>query len=88
MARMPKKVRGKISLARSIHCCSIFLNFFAQSAPLYCEEYVYIHISDCVEIVYEVPLVPNNTASETFLHKSGAVRSVDWIFIIGAPAWR
>ena len=26
--------------------------------------------------------------SATFLHKSGAVRSVDWIFIIGAPAWR
>jgi hypothetical protein len=25
MARMPKKVRGKISLARSIHCCPIFL---------------------------------------------------------------
>jgi len=30
-------------------------------------------------------LSPNNTASETFLDKSGALRSVDWIFIIGAP---
>jgi len=33
-------------------------------------------------------LLPNNTAGETFLHKSGAVRRVDWIFIIGAPASR
>ena len=58
-------------------------NFFlAHSASLY------IHISDCVESVYELPLLPNNSASETFLHKSGAVRSVDWIFITGAPAWR
>jgi hypothetical protein len=31
---------------------------------------VYIHISDCVENVYELPLLPNNTASEIFLHKS------------------
>jgi len=22
-----------------------------------------------------------------FLHKSGNVRSVDWIFVIGVPAW-
>jgi hypothetical protein len=40
--------------------------------------------SDCVETVYELPLLPNNTASETFLHKSGAVRSVDWICHWGA----
>jgi hypothetical protein len=26
--------------------------------------------------------------SETFLYKLVAVRSVDWIFIIGAPVWR
>jgi hypothetical protein len=47
--------------------------------------YIYIHISICVVIVYELPLLPNNTANETFLHKLGAVRSVDWIFITGAP---
>jgi len=38
-------------------------------------------------IVYELPLLQNNTASETFLHNLGAVRSVDWIFIIGAPTF-
>jgi hypothetical protein len=51
-------------------------------------KYVYIHISDWSEIVCELPLLPNNAASETFLHKSGAVRSVDRVFIIAVPAWR
>jgi len=46
------------------------------------------HISDWSETVYGLPLLPNNTVSETFLHKSGAVRSVDWVFIIGVPVWR
>ena len=47
------------------------------------------HMSDCIETVYELPLLPpNNTANETFLYKSGAVGSVDWVFIIGALAWR
>ena len=45
-------------------------------------------ISDCVEIVCEIPLLPKNTASEIFLHKSVAMRSVDWIFITGAPSLR
>ena len=49
---------------------------------------LYIYISDRVETVCELLLLPNNTASETFLHKSGAVRSVDWVFITGAPVWR
>jgi len=41
---------------------------------------MYIYISDCVDVVYELPLLPNNTASETFLYKSGGVQSVNWIF--------
>jgi len=44
-------------------------------------------MSDCVETVYKLALLLNNTANETFVHKSGAVRSFDWIFITGAPAW-
>ena len=37
--------RGKMSLARDIHCCPIFLNmFFARVASVYCEEYMYIYI--------------------------------------------
>ena len=45
--------------------------------------YVYTHIPSRSENVYELPLLPNNTPSVQFLHESGAVRSVDWIFIIG-----
>jgi len=35
-------------------------------------------MSDCVQTVCELPLLPNHTSSEAFLHKSEAVRSVDW----------
>ena len=80
-ARVPKTARG-------IHCCSKLFYFFPRPTSQYCEKCVYIHISECVENVYELPLQPNNTASAIFLHKSGAVRSVNWIFITGAPAWR
>ena len=66
----------------------IFYISFVQPASLYHARYVYIHISDCVQMVYELPLLANKTASETLLHKLGAVRSVDWTFIIGAPVWR
>jgi len=33
---------------------------------------VYIHVSECIETVYELPLVPKNTASETILQKIGS----------------
>ena len=36
-----------------------------------------IQISNCVDILFELSLLPNRTASEAFFHKSGAVRSVD-----------
>jgi hypothetical protein len=76
MARVPKMTLGKISLSRGIHCCPN--NFFRLFCPTsFCSaEYVYIHISDCVEILYGLPLLPNNNASEIFLHKLGAVRRV------------
>jgi hypothetical protein len=96
MALLLKITNGKTSLARGIHCCPIFS--FSRPASLYCEEYVCvcvcvcvyicIHISDCLETVCALPLLPNNTAGETFLHQPRAVRSVDWIFIVVAPAWR
>jgi len=67
-------------MARGIRCCLSFLLFLCPTSASY------IRIFDGVETVYELPLLPNNTASETFLHKSGAVRGVDWICIIGEPA--
>jgi len=74
----------------------LFFMSFARPAYLYCEEYVciyiyiyiYIHTHFCVDIGYELPMPQNNAANETFLHKSGAVLSVDLIIITGAPAWR
>jgi hypothetical protein len=49
---------------------------------------VCVYTNDCVQTVFELPLLPNSTATETFLHKLGGMRSVDRIFIIGAMAWR
>ena len=54
----------------------------------YIQTHKYRHISDCLQTVYGLPLLPNDTAGETFLYKSGAVRCVDWIFITWAAAWR
>jgi len=56
----------------------------ARAMSLYCEECVYIHIPDWVETVFELPCLPNNTARETYLHKSGAVWRIDWICHCGA----
>jgi hypothetical protein len=41
-----------------------------------------------MDILYELLLLPNKTWSETFLHKSGMVWSVGWIFITGALGWQ
>jgi len=83
MIFVPKMERG------THHCPSYFYVSFARPTSLYREEYVCVCVqSDCVETVYELPLLPNNTASEIFVRKSGAVRSIDGIFIIRAPAWR
>jgi len=70
MAHVPKMACRKISLARGIQCCPFFfLISFAHSLCLY----VCIHNSDCTEIVCELLLLPNNTLSETLLHKLGVV---------------
>ena len=44
---------------------------FVRPASQHCEEYVYTHIFEG-ETVHELPLPPNNTASETFLKKFGS----------------
>ena len=67
-----------------------FILLFSRPASLYFEEYVHtrIHTYLNVATVYELLLLPYKPASETFLHKSREVRSVDGIFIIVAPTWR
>jgi hypothetical protein len=41
--------------------------------------YTHTHVSDCVQTAYDLLLLPNNTGCETFLYKSGALSSFDWI---------
>jgi hypothetical protein len=81
--------QGKISLASGIDCCPEIL--FLLSGKLLCIVKnvcvcVCVFMSDCVQTVYELPLLPNNTAKEIFLQNLGAVRSVDWIFLVELPA--
>jgi hypothetical protein len=85
LVHVPKIAHRKISLACGIHCCPNFLLFLLPDQHLdILKKCVYIHIPDCIETVYKLLLLPDNTTRETFLHKLGAVLSVDWIFIIGA----
>jgi hypothetical protein len=69
-----------MSLARDNHYLSEFFYFyFLPDQPRYnVKNMCVLHISDCIQIVYEIPLLPNKAASETFLHKSGAMRCSDW----------
>jgi len=87
----------KLSMAHNLHGRPNILIFFAGPASLYCEKmYIYIYVSIYIYTIYAYTLTytylyvldtPNNTASETFLHKSGAVQGVDWIFFICTPGW-
>ena len=58
-----------------------FFKFFCPTSVCILWICVHMHMSDCVQTVYEVPLLSNSTASATFLNKLRAMRIVDWIFI-------
>jgi len=60
----------RAGLSNLLHAAFTDFYFFCLTSNSIC---VYIHMSDCVEIVHELPLLPNNAASETYLHKSGEV---------------
>ena len=82
MARDRKITRGKIWSVRRIHCCPNSFSFLYTVKNM-C---IFTHIWLCRNCIWIT--VATKWQSETFLHKSGAVRNVDWIFIIGAPVWR
>jgi hypothetical protein len=65
---------------------SIFNFFCPTSASILRRICVYQHVSDSVRTAYEAPLLANNTVGEIFFTEE--VWSVDWIFIVGVPAWR
>ena len=69
---------------------SLFFISFARPASLYYEEYVdiYTHISDCVETVYELPLLPNNTAVKHFYTNRERCEVLTGYLSFGAPSWR
>ena len=69
--------RADEPMARGVHCCPSFLNFFyPTSVSILCRRCVYIHISECVQIVYELLLLSNNNTSETFLTHCGRVTQI------------
>jgi hypothetical protein len=65
-------VRGKISLARGIHCCPEFISL-AQPAPVYCEEHVCTYTYQTVQRLYinyscyQITLRTQTGSSEKFL---------------------
>ena len=71
----------KTSLARGIQCSPIFFLFLLPDRRLYIVTNVcvracvcvcvYTHIPDCVQTVYDLPSLPNDTASETFFTQTG-----------------
>jgi hypothetical protein len=75
--------RGKISFARGIQFCAKFLFLFRDHRLNIVNMCIYTHIADCVENVYELLLLTNNTASETFLHKSERCEILTGCFSFG-----
>jgi hypothetical protein len=69
---------------------SQFFISFALPASPYCAECVcvYIHISDCVQTVYELPLLLNNTIVKHFYTNLGRWEVLTGYLSLGAPAWR
>jgi len=52
---------------------SQFIDFFCPTSfSIFWRMFIYTHVC-CVQTVYELRLLTNNIASDTFLHKSGAV---------------
>ena len=74
---VPKMARGKFAWQTAFSAVQIVISF-ARPASLYCDEYVcvctHIHISDCTQTVYELPLLPNNTAVKHFYTNNSSVK--------------
>jgi len=63
-------------MAHGIYYCPNFCFIYLSNQRLCIvrSKCLHVHTPDCVEIIYELQLLPNNI--DTFLHKSGAVQSV------------
>jgi len=58
-------------------CLGTYLNELSTAGHRVKMFRYYGGISDCVQTVYGLPLLPNYAVIETFLHKSGDLRTVD-----------
>jgi hypothetical protein len=66
MVRVPKMAHG-------IQCCPRFLKFRLPDQRLYFVKNMCIHTPYCVQTVYELPLLPNNSAvKHIYTDRSGA----------------
>jgi hypothetical protein len=74
--RVPSATRKDDLGWRCLVLSQIFISFAPLASLCWKDMCIYKRV-DCVEIAYELPLLQNNIASETFLHKSGAMQSVD-----------
>ena len=88
LTRVPRMALGKIPLARSILYRPNIFYSFAWPASLYCEHYVYIHTYLIPYRLYMNYRCYQVTLQWNIFTQIGALRSVDWIFIVGAPVWR
>jgi hypothetical protein len=80
----PKWQGEKFPCHSALTALSNCLNFFhPTSVSIMWRICACMHVTDCIVTVYELPLLPNNTASETFLHKWGTVQSVTGYFSLG-----
>jgi len=75
----------KVSLACGIPCCVCLLLFLLPNQCL-CVVTMFMYTHICVEIVYELLLLPSNTAHETFLHKLEQYEM--WTVINGTLLWQ
>jgi hypothetical protein len=89
MARVSKLAREKNFLCtHSLLSKNFFIPLTDQGHYIVKNMCAYTHIPDCVDIVFELPLLPNYTASETFLGKSGWIGIVNWVFVTEAKSCR
>jgi hypothetical protein len=87
-ARVPKKAFGKISLESGIHCCPNFVLFILPYQRLYIVKNMCINTHIWRRRDYMNYRCCQITLQGNIFTQIGAVRSVDWIFIVGAPVRR
>jgi len=75
MVRVSKMAGGKISLVSGIHCCPNFVLVLPDQLLCIVKNMcVYTHMSDCVQTVYELPLLTNNSAVKHIYTNRGSAK--------------